>query len=342
METFKRAVISAYGGPEVLKIVEDRKGQPTTGLLGIRVLGSGVAFGDVLKREGKMPSMPSLPYTPGYDFIGRVEFVGPDSQYSIGQKVAGLVPNGANTEYILVKEKYIIPVDDSVDTAEGVATCLNYVTAWQMLTRVAKAQPGERLLIHGAGGGVGTALMQLGKLLGLEMYGTASKGKHEILKQHNTQPIDYKSEDFVKVVNELPNPGVDIVIDGIGGKTLGRSYEALRKNGRLISYGISASTGSEALVAYGTFARLFWYWMKPDSRKAFFYIVVPNIAAKMSPVTKSSNNEEVREDLKLMFQYLKEKKIHPIVGATFSLRQIVEAHRAIDNASVPGKIVLMN
>lgn len=342
METFKRAVISEYGGPEVLKIIEDRKGRPNDGNVGVHVLASGVAYGDVLKREGRMPAMPTIPFTPGYDFVGLVEYRGSHSKFEVGQKVVGLIPNGANTQYILAKEQYLVPVPAALDNVEVVAAALNYVTAWQMLTRVAKAQPGERVLIHGAGGGVGTAVLQLGKILNLEIYGTASKSKHDIVRQNGGIPIDYKSEDFVEVVKRLPNPGVDIVIDGIGGKNLGRSYDALRKNGRLISYGISAAQTDEKMVTLSTFARLFWYNLKPDSRKACFYIVVKNLLARINPVTWGSDYDQVTEDLALMMQFLQEGKIKPVIGATYSLGQIVEAHKAIDTAAVPGKIVLIN
>src|SRR6185369_3285859 len=130
------------------------------------------------------------------------------------------------------------------DPAATVSLVLNYLTAYQMVHRMARLTEGERILIHGAGGGVGTALLELGTLAKLEMYGTASRGKHALVESLGGTPIDYKATDFVTRIRELTGDGVDAVFDAVGGKQWRRSYEALRGGGRLIGYGFSAGTTS--------------------------------------------------------------------------------------------------
>ncbi len=133
-------------------------------------------------------------------------------------------------------ENLLVPVPDGLDTAKTVSLVLNYLTAHRMLHRSAQVKRGERILVHGAAGGVGTALLQLGKEAGLEMYGTASKGKHELVSSPGALPIDYRSEDFVERICSLTGDGVDAVFDGIGGKNLSRSYSTLRKGGAIVKF----------------------------------------------------------------------------------------------------------
>ena len=124
---------------------------------------------------------------------------------------------GAYSEYLCLPEGRLTPVPEGLNPAEPVSLVLSYVTAYQMLHRVAKVKRGQRILIHGAGGAVGTAILQLGKLLDLEMYGTASQSKLELVKRLGATPIDYKGEDFVEVIRRLTSDGVDAAFDPIGG-----------------------------------------------------------------------------------------------------------------------------
>ncbi|MBI4013212.1 MAG: zinc-binding dehydrogenase [Candidatus Rokubacteria bacterium] len=324
----RRAVITRWGGPEVLAIVEDELPEPGPGQVQVAILASGVAFGDVLKRYGLVPRMPRLPYTPGYDLVGVVETVGSGiERWKGGDRVAALVMNGANAERANVTADALVPVPPAVGDAEALCLVLNYVTAWQLLHRAARVKAGERILVHGAAGGVGTALLQLGRLHGLEMLGTASRGKHAVVSALGATPIDYRSEDFVARARALG--GADAVFDPIGGAHLARSHRALRRGGRLVAYGVSAAIRSR-LALPGTFALVALYALLPDGRQARFF----GVGMRGGP-------ETVREDLAKLLDLRALGQIQPIIGARLPLAEIGTAHRMMERAEVTGKIVLV-
>ena len=165
----KQVLLTGVGGPEVLEVVERDAPEPGPGEVRVKVLAAGVAFADVLMRHGKYPGVPSPPFTPGYDLVGEVEKLGTGVEgVALGQRVAALTQIGAYAQRVVVGVGEMVPVPVGVDPVEAVSLVLNYVTAYQMLRRVAGARGGERILIHGAAGGVGTALLQLGQVEGLE------------------------------------------------------------------------------------------------------------------------------------------------------------------------------
>jgi len=237
---YKRIIITEFGGPEVLKMIDETiMPKPKTGEVRVKVLVTGAAFTDVMIRKGKYPDVKEKPpFSPGYDMVGVVDELGEGvTRFKVGQQVADLTVIGAYSEYLCLPDSRLTPVPEGIDPAETVSLVLSYVTAYQMLHRVAKVKRGQRILIHGAGGAVGTAMMQLGKLLDLEMYGTASKSKHELVKRLSATPIDYKGEDFVERIHSLTGDGVDSVFDPIGGDNFKRSFNALRRGGKLVAYG---------------------------------------------------------------------------------------------------------
>ena len=172
----RRIIISRKGGPEVLKLIEEEAPSPAGGEVRVRVQAAGVAFADIMMREGLYPGAPPVPFTPGYDIVGLVDEPGAGvKSLSPGKRVAALTKVGGYADYLCLPEKDLVEMPIGLDPAEAVCLVLNYMTAWQMLHRVAHVREGEKILIHGAAGGVGTALLQLGVLSGLELYGTASK-----------------------------------------------------------------------------------------------------------------------------------------------------------------------
>ena len=188
-----RIIVRRLGGPEVLETVEVEAPEPGRGEVRVRVLAAGVSFADLLMREGIHPEKTLLPFTPGWDIVGVVEKTGDEaSQAMVGQMVAALPIHGGYAQHICLPQSELTPVPDGLDPAEAVSLVLNYVTAYQMMHRVAHASRGQRVLIHGAAGGVGTALLQLGRLVGLEMYGTASLATHQIVSDLGATPIDYQ------------------------------------------------------------------------------------------------------------------------------------------------------
>jgi len=195
----KRVVITRYGGPEVITVIEEDVPMPKAGEVRVKVLAAGVSVPDVLAREGVHPETPQAPYTPGWDLVGTVDQLGEGvNGFELRQTVAAMPIHGCYAQYVCVLQRKLVPVPAGLDPAEAVAVVLNYITAYQMLHRSVKARPGQRMLIHGASGGVGSAMLQLAKLAGVEMYGTCSAQGAAVVQELGGIPIDYKSADFVK------------------------------------------------------------------------------------------------------------------------------------------------
>jgi NADPH:quinone reductase-like Zn-dependent oxidoreductase len=328
-------VISRFGGSENLSLVEDKLLEPRTNEVRIKVLAAGVSFADILMRKGVHPESWNLgrtPFTPGWDVVGVVDKLGEKvSTWRIGQMVAALPIVGGYAEYIVLSSNELVPVPPGLDHAEAVSLVLNYTTAYQMLHRCARIKPGEIILINGgAAGGVGTALLQLGKIADLKkMYGTASYDKHNIVSSLGGIPIDYKSVDLVQEITSHEDEresGVDAVFDGIGGKSLKSSYEMLRSGGRLVAYGGTPTTDLEDWLM------MFTLNVVPDKKEFILYSI--QTLKRLKPVW-------FHEDLTLLFDMLKQRKISPIIAARMPLNQAAQAHELLAGSSVTGKIVLI-
>src|SRR5262245_15226372 len=214
-----RVIVTHYGGPDALRVVEEDCPEPRGGQVRVRVLAAGVSLPDIMAREGVHPETPPVPFTPGWDLVGVVDRLGDCiSGIEPGQIVAALPIHGAYAEFVCLPQRELVPVPSGLDAAEAVCLVLNYITAYQMLHRSAKVRRGERVLIHGAAGGVGTALLQLGRLAGLEMYGTCSSRGASVVSELGGTPIDYKHQDFVKEILRLTGEGVEVVFDPLGAK----------------------------------------------------------------------------------------------------------------------------
>jgi NADPH2:quinone reductase len=237
-----RITVTHYGGPDALEVVEEECPEPKRGEVRVRVLAAGVSLPDLLMREGIHPETPPLPFTPGWDLVGVVDQLGDGiSGIEPGQIVAALPISGAYAEFVCLPQRELVPVPSELDAAEAVSLVLNYVTAYQMLHRSAKVRGAQRALIHGAAGGVGSALLQLGRLAGLEMYGTCSARGASPVSDLGGIPIDYRQLDFVKEIHRLTGEGVDAVFDGIGGTHIWRSRKAVRPGGTVVAYGLTSS-----------------------------------------------------------------------------------------------------
>ena len=189
---YKSITVTKRGSPEVLQIVENDLRPPAAGEARIRVLATGVGRTDINYRYGYSPFSPRVPFVPGYEIMGVVDAVGERvTQVVVGDRVAALTGHGGYSEVIYLGQEHLVPVPQSLDPAEVVTVILNYVSAYQMLHRVAKVRAGDKTLMIGASGGVGTALLQLGRLAGLKMFGTASLSKHHVLTELGAIPIDY-------------------------------------------------------------------------------------------------------------------------------------------------------
>jgi len=331
--SYKKVILNEFGRPEVLQIVEEANlPEPGAGEVRVKVLAASATFTDTMVRKGVYYGLKETPpFPPGYDMVGVVDKVGAGvTGLEVDEMVADLTVWGAYAEYILRPADALVPVPVGLDPAEEVSMVLSYVTAYQMLHRIAKVKRGQKILVHGAGGAVGTALLELGRLLDLEMYGTASKSKHELVKSLGGTPIDYKSEDFVARVQALG--GVDAAFDAIGGDNFKRSFKSLNKGGTLVAYGFynnAMGNGGNVPIEY---MRVALSNILPNGRKAVFYSIGD---------LRKKNPEWFKEDLGALFGLLKDGKIKPSIERRMKLEGAVQAHELIEQAAVKGRIVLM-
>jgi NADPH2:quinone reductase len=343
---YKHIVVSHYGGPDELRVVEEECPEPKKGEVRVRVLAAGVSLPDVMMREGIHPETPRLPFTPGWDFVGVVDKLGDGvSGIELGQIVAALPVFGAYTEFTCLPQSRLVPVPSGLDPAEAVSLVLNYITAYQMLHRSAKVKPGQRVLIHGAAGGVGTALLQLGHLAGLEMYGTCSARDAAAVSALGGIPIDYEHQDFVKEIHRLTGDGVDAVFESIGGTHIWLSRKALRRGGRVVAFGLTGSLrGGRSTLArpgsrhrYRAIAIFALYialsWLLPGRRRVVPYSI--QTLMRLKPAL-------FRQDLIALFDLLQQHKIKPLIAQRFPLDEARQAHELLGKGGVTGKVVLVS
>jgi len=340
-----RIIVTHYGGPDALQAVEEECPEPKKGEVRVKVLAAGVSLPDIMAREGVHPETPRVPYTPGWDLVGVVDRLGDGvSGVERGQTVAALPIHGAYAEFICLPEDELVPVPPGLDPAEAVSLILNYVTAYQMLHRAAKVKPGQRVLIHGAAGGVGSALMQLGRLAGLTMYGTCSARGASAVTELGGIPIDYQQQDFVQESHRLTGEGVDVVFDSIGGSHIWRSRRALRRGGRVVAYGLTGMLSGGRLASGRSGGRhpfrgiaifglyIVGSWLLPGRRRVVPYSI---------QWLKRHRPAMFREDLMALLELLKQQKIKPLVARRLPLVEARHAHELLGEGGVTGKIVLV-
>jgi NADPH:quinone reductase len=341
----KRIIVTHYGGPDALQVVEEERPEPKSGEVRVRVLAAGVSLPDIMAREGVHPETPRLPFTPGWDLVGVVDQFGDDvSGIEPGQIVAALPIHGAYAEFVCLPQRELVPVPSGLDAAEAVCLILNYITAYQMLHRSAKVRSGQRVLIHGAAGGVGTALLQLGRLAGLEMYGTCSARGAPGVSDLGGIPIDYQHQDFVEEVRRLTSEGVDVVFDGIGGAHIWRSRKALRPGGRVVAYGLTSSLREGRLASGRSGGRhrfreirvfalyIAGGWLLPGRKRIVPYSI---------QTLKRLRPKMFREDLITLLDLLQQQKIKPLIAQRFPLGEARRAQELLGQGGVTGKIVLV-
>jgi NADPH:quinone reductase len=299
---------------------------------------------DIMAREGVHPETPPLPFTPGWDLVGVVDRLGAGvSGIEPGQIVAALPISGAYAAFVCLPQRELVPVPSGLDAAEAVSLVLNYVTAYQMLHRSAKVRPGQRVLIHGAAGGVGSAFLQLGRLAGVEMYGTCSLRGAPAVSDLGGIPIDYQHQDFVTEIHRLTSEGVNVVFDPIGGTHIWHSRKALRPGGRVVVYGHTTSLRGEGLASgrpgrhrFRGMAIIGLYivggWLLPGRKRVAPYSI--QWLKRLKPAL-------FRQDLIALFDLLKQQKIKPLIAQRFPLAEARHAQELLGNGGVTGKIVLV-
>ncbi len=331
-----RLIVTRYGGPEVLEVVQEPLRSPDKGEIRVKVQSAGVALADIMRREGKYPSSPTPPFTPGYDVVGVVDELGEGvEQYSLGEKVAVFFNGtGGYAEYVYAKLDELVHIPARIDAVSAVAVILNYVTAYQMLHRIAKVSPDEIILVHGASGGVGSALLELGSLSKLKMFGTASSAKHSIVSSFGAIPIDYRKEDFVDILLVQAPDGIDAVFDSIGGQNYERSLQTLSKTGRFVGYGYTS------ILEQGEANDWAAAWKNLSNRR---------ITDRGNPIylysvtsLKKERLDWFQEDVQYLLSLLEKGKINPLISHRIPLREAARAQELLEQSLAVGKVVLVN
>ena len=317
---------------------------PGPGDVRIKVLAAGTGFTDTFIRRGRYPDFEGpLPFTPGYDLVGIVEKTGPGvAAPHEGQLVADLCVIGGYAQYAIRPARFLVPVPDGIDPTEAVCIPLAYLTAFQMLTRFRRLPPGATILVIGASGTVGTALLDLARHLGIKAIGTCSAVNLPAVEGFGATAIDYHAGDFVTAVRHLTagrngGAGVDAVFDAIGGAHFDHSFACLAPGGLLVGYGSQAmAVGREGLAsaALGLARIKMWGalgWLF-GGRRAVFYSITTR---------RSAHPEEFKADMAALFGLLRDGAIHPIVIDRLPLAAAREVHARIDAGGLGGKIVLL-
>jgi NADPH:quinone reductase-like Zn-dependent oxidoreductase len=323
---YESVVVTKRGGPEVLQIIENRLRAPSPGEVRIRILATPVCQDDVAIRRGNRPFLPKMPFVPGYSILGVVDAVGDGvTTVSVGNRVAALTQLGGYAEFCYLDEGKLVDVPTMLDPAEAVVLILNYLVAYQVLHRAVQAKPGDKALIVGASGGVGTALLQLGKLAQLTMYGIASRSKHSTLTDLGVSPIDYHTQDFVEVIRQTEPGGVDFVFNGMGEEYFERGMAVLRSGGVFVHYGGPQSLSRFLLLM----------------AKFILYLVLPNGKTIKGYGTHRVEQQLLKEDWAELFKLLEAGHIRPIIAARFPILQAANANELLESGEVTGNVVLL-
>jgi NADPH:quinone reductase-like Zn-dependent oxidoreductase len=295
------------------------------------------------RRRGRYPGAPEPPFTPGYAMVGVVDQTGPptspDAQISSpapGQVVAALPVYGGYSQYPCLPVNEWVPAPAGLDPAEAVCLVLSCVAAHQVLQRVARVARGQRILVPGAAGGVGTAVLELGHPAGLVMYGTASKPKHRLVTRLGATPIEDQSEDFVARVAALTGgAGADAAFDPMGAAHLRQSARAVRPGGTVVGYGFYATATRGRSVVLDVLSQYLWLRLgslPPQRKHTAFYDIRSQ---------KAKHPDWFRQDLRALLDLLAEGELHPVIAARLPLDEVVRAHELVEHAKGEGAVVLL-
>lgn len=337
----KAVWISRHGGPEVLEVRESPDPEPGPGQVRVRVRAAGLNFAEVMARKGLYPDAPKPPLVVGYETAGEVDRVGEGvTDVSPGDRVIAMARFGGHTDTLCVPAEQVFPMPESMSFEHGAALPVAYLTAYHLLFEVARVRPGDRVLVHMAAGGVGTAVLQLGRTVeGLVTFGTASSHKHDYVRQHGCDhPIDYHQVDYAEEVRRITGgKGLDLVLDPLGGRDWKKGYDLLGPAGRLIAFGF-ANMSSGGRRRIGRVLRQitgvpFYTPMKlmSDNRT----VGGVNMGHLWDEV------ELVEREMKALVALYDEGRIEPHVEAAIPFDRAADAHRLLEEGRNLGKVVLV-
>jgi NADPH:quinone reductase len=329
-------LVRRFGGPEGLEVADAPRPTAGPGEVRVRILASGPEYTDVVIRRHLYPQTMRRrpPFVLGYELVGEIDQLGDGVRgFELGDRVAEMTVLGSNAAYRTLRASELTRVPAGIDAAEAAAVILSWTTAYQLLHREARVQRGERVLVQGAAGAVGQALLMLGRLAGVELWGTARGTHAALIRELGATPIDYQQEDFTRV---LPG-GFDVVFDGVGEDNYRRSFAALKRRGLLCAYGYSAGVQPQRRL----FTTLIWLarvyvwrqllsWWLGGKRLRLYSI---NLMRARHPAW-------FREDLERLFGLLASCAIRPRVAERISFDEVAEAHRRLEAGGLDGKLVL--
>jgi NADPH:quinone reductase-like Zn-dependent oxidoreductase len=336
----RQIVIPRHGAPDVLELREAPNPAPGDGEIRIAVAAAGVNFADVMARIGLYPDAPKLPLVVGYEVAGIVDAVGRGvTRVREGDRVMALTRFGGYATSVVVPAAFAFTTRATLSDAEAATLPVNYLTALIALYRIANVTAGETVLIHGAGGGVGIAAIQLARLRRAVLIGTASAAKHDALRTFGVDHvIDRRAGDVTAEVRSITNNrGADVILDPIGGKSFETSYRLLAPLGRLVLYGVSAVAPGERRSWWSAArAMLQMPSFKPISlmnhNRGVFGLNLAHLW---------NEHRQLESGMQLLLQELEGGRLQPIVSRTFPLERAADAHRFMQSRANVGKVVLI-
>ena len=330
----RAVVITKHGPPSVLKVEERGDPQPGPGEVLIDVQAAGINFADLMARLGLYPDAPKPPCVVGYEVAGTVAGLGEGVDHvAVGDRVVAPTRFGGYAERAVAPADGVVALPDGLSSEEGAAILINYTAAWEALIRAGNLQPGERVLIHAAAGGVGIAATQIAKRTGAEVWGSASPAKHEAIRGFGVDhPVDYTRAGWER---ELPK--FDIVMDALGGASFKRSYALLRAGGRLVCFGAAGVVSGERrnLIAAARTAL----------RMPRFNLIKQMSASKsvigLNVLTLWDEFQSAKRWNQPLTELLSDGTIRPVVSQSFPFERAPDAHRFISERRNVGKVVLV-
>jgi NADPH:quinone reductase-like Zn-dependent oxidoreductase len=333
-------VITEHGPPDVMRVQERPDPEPGPGQVRVRVRAAGVNFADLLARVGLYPEAPKPPCVVGYEIAGDVDALGEDVKgIELGQRVMGGSRFGGYAQLAVTGADSLVPMPDGWSYAEGAALPVAYATAYAGLVRYGGLRVGERVLIQAAAGGVGIAATHVAKLVGAEVYGTASPAKHDAIRGFGVDhPIDYRTHDVVDEVRRVAGEEqpIDLAFDAIGGRSFKQSFSLLRTGGRLVCFGASEVQAGErrsplrAVRVMAQMPRFNPLKLMRESKSV--------IGLNMLQLWDAAGSLE--DFVAPLRAWLDEGRIRPVVAREFRLDDGAEAHRYVHERKNVGKVVL--
>ncbi|MGR3511703.1 MAG: zinc-binding dehydrogenase [Paracoccaceae bacterium] len=328
-----QVTLKQFGGTEQLELqTVEAPPTPKNGEVRVRVLVTSAAFTDVMIRKGAYPDVKEKPpFVQGYDLVGIVDALGQEvTSVHLGDRVADLTTKGAYSEYTCLPADRLTLIPEAVSDEDALAMILSAVTAYQMLHRVARLQEGQSLLINGAGGAVGTAMLQLAREAGVAAFGVDDKAKHDSIQSYGATAIDSGSADIdtaIRVIGE----GVDAVFDPFGADSLSRSLQALKPGGILVAFGFMNEVLGRGGAIPLDFVKLkLWDWL-PNGHATAFYSI---------GAMRRRHPEWFKEDLNKLFEMLDSGHFNPAIAEVMPLHEVRRAHARVEAGELRGKLVL--